>query len=222
QGLDILWSTGETSPSITITASGAYSVIVTNPNGCESYDSIGVQIAPLPVAGFILTDTVVNSGLTVSFANTSSFGSYIWNFGDGNSSSATSPSHMYADTGTYCVELIVQDILNFCGNDTFEQCFVLLENAVSIGDLLPDNSFVFFPNPATDHIAIEALRDHPDRLMLRLIGLDGRILQQEVLPTGLRSGSRYQLPLQNLPNGLYQLQLVHQQKSFTKTISILR
>lgn len=46
------------------------------------------------------------SGKTVVFNNTSTFAtSYLWNFGDGNTSTATSPTHTYADEGLYTVSL---------------------------------------------------------------------------------------------------------------------
>ncbi|MBK8365312.1 MAG: CotH kinase family protein [Bacteroidetes bacterium] len=39
-----LWSTGETTQTITVNSAATYSVIVTGPNGCTSVDSIGVTL----------------------------------------------------------------------------------------------------------------------------------------------------------------------------------
>jgi xanthomonalisin len=63
-----------------------------------------------PTANF----SVTTSALTANFtdASTDSDGSIVsrsWNFGDGNSSSSTSPSHTYAAAGTYNVTLTVTD-----------------------------------------------------------------------------------------------------------------
>jgi FOG: PKD repeat len=63
-----------------------------------------------PVANF--TDTV--SGLTVNFTDSSTdtggtISSHSWTFGDGNTSTATSPSHTYAAAGTYSVTETVTD-----------------------------------------------------------------------------------------------------------------
>jgi PKD repeat protein len=47
--------------------------------------------------------------LTVDFTNTST-GDYtdsIWDFGDGDNSTATDPTHTYEETGTYTVHLTV-------------------------------------------------------------------------------------------------------------------
>jgi PKD repeat protein len=63
-----------------------------------------------PVANF--TDTI--SGLTVNFTDSSTdtggtISSHAWTFGDGGTSTATSPSHTYAAAGTYSVTETVTD-----------------------------------------------------------------------------------------------------------------
>jgi len=72
-----------------------------------------------PTANF----TFSNSGLSVTFANTSSdsdgsIASSSWNFGDGGTSTATSPTHSYASSGTYNVVLTVTDNLGATGSIT--------------------------------------------------------------------------------------------------------
>ncbi len=70
------------------------------------------------VADFSFT----TSGLTANFTDLStgitSGTSYYWGFGDGNSSSTTSPSHTYASSGTYqvCLSLMEYDSVtqNYC------------------------------------------------------------------------------------------------------------
>lgn len=63
-----------------------------------------------PVANFSFT----TSGLTANFTDSStdsdgSISSRSWNFGDGGTSTATSPSHTYGAAGTYSVALTVTD-----------------------------------------------------------------------------------------------------------------
>ncbi|HEY0977574.1 MAG TPA: PKD domain-containing protein [Flavobacteriales bacterium] len=71
-------------------------------------DTVSQQVTivpPMPVASFL------GSGegcvpLTVEFTNTSQYAtSYIWNFGDGGTSSAEHPVHIYDTPGTYTVTL---------------------------------------------------------------------------------------------------------------------
>ncbi|MES2621928.1 MAG: M4 family metallopeptidase, partial [Bacteroidota bacterium] len=55
---------------------------------------------------------------TVNFSNTSSnANSYIWYFGDGTTSSATSPSHIYTASGLYSVKLVAIGG-GTCGSDS--------------------------------------------------------------------------------------------------------
>jgi len=69
-----------------------------------------------PVANFSGTPTSGTAPLTVQFTDQSTGGptSWAWNFGDGGTSSAQNPSHVYASTGTYSVTLTAT---NACGSD---------------------------------------------------------------------------------------------------------
>ena len=110
-----LWTFGDgstssaTSPSHTY-AAGTYTVrlTATGPGGSDSEtktDFIVVGSSP-PVANFGATPTSGASPLTVNFtdASTGPITSRLWSFGDGGTSSATNPSHVYA-AGTYTVSL---------------------------------------------------------------------------------------------------------------------
>ena len=68
-----------------------------------------LQITSPPSADFFenLTQFFVMYLATVDFTNTSFFSnSYYWDFGDGNTSTSTNPSHTYTSFGTYTVSLI--------------------------------------------------------------------------------------------------------------------
>ncbi len=98
----------------TSTGSNTIAVRETNQLYCAG-DSIGIQINVLanPVADFI--DTIQE--LNVRFTNTSIASTTAqWVFGDGTSINTISPAHLYADTGSYEVMLIVS---NGSCNDTF-------------------------------------------------------------------------------------------------------
>lgn len=97
-------------------AYGTYTVtlLVTDDQGCTgSTVSQVVTVQPVPVAGFIMPDTICMPGGKVSFINTSTIAgngalTYAWNFGDGaGASSQTSPSYSYAVAGSYNVQLTV-------------------------------------------------------------------------------------------------------------------
>jgi PKD repeat protein len=106
-------------PSHTYAAAGSYQVTETvkdSVSGAASSKSATVTVSSgggTPVANF----TVATSGLTATFTDTSTdqggtIGSHAWNFGDGATSSATSPSHAYASAGTYSVTETVTDTVS--------------------------------------------------------------------------------------------------------------
>ncbi|MBK7141423.1 MAG: PKD domain-containing protein [bacterium] len=99
-------------PSHQYTAAGQYSVrlIVTGPGGADTTQRtnyIVVQSAP-PVADFSANPTFGLVPLTVNFSNlsTGDITGYLWSFGDGGTSTETSPTHQYTTSGTFSVRLI--------------------------------------------------------------------------------------------------------------------
>ncbi len=101
------------SPSHVYAAAGTYTVglTVTGPGGSNTQTQTNyiVVSAAAPVAQFSGSPTSGTFPLTVSFSNTStgSITSYAWDFGDGATSAAAAPSHIYASSGTYTVSLTV-------------------------------------------------------------------------------------------------------------------
>lgn len=108
-----VWSTGSTDPFISV-PNGTYTVTVTDTNGCIGVSApITVNQSPKPVAAF------TSQPLTTSFPNDSihfmdqstvssgSISSWLWTFGDNNSSMLQNPAHAYPDPGTYNVCLVV-------------------------------------------------------------------------------------------------------------------
>lgn len=117
------WDFGDGSPILdtteaevnhTYAALGSYTVVMTatNTEGSDSRSRV-IEILGLPEADFSTSspDTI---GQTTSFTNLSRFGgdetanvSYLWDFGDGNTSTAANPVHTYAERGNYLVSLQV-------------------------------------------------------------------------------------------------------------------
>jgi len=122
--INVNW--GTTSGPITVTASSALGC-ASNPGSCS------VTVNPIPTANF---DTTSN-GFIVNFTDLTSgpATSWLWNFGDGNTSNAQNPSHTYTANGTYNVCLTSSN--NGC-DDT--HCYTVIIDA---------NDFVIIPNVFT-------------------------------------------------------------------------
>ncbi|MFN4246166.1 MAG: PKD domain-containing protein [Flavipsychrobacter sp.] len=113
-----LWDFGDgntsssANPTHTYTAFGNYTVtlLVTNGNSCSKslIKSNYIKILPKPTASFTATgNNSCTSPVTTTFTNTSTGAvAYDWSFGDGGTSTATNPTHIYTANGSYTVRLI--------------------------------------------------------------------------------------------------------------------
>lgn len=136
-----LWNFGDAStstvfhPTHTYFSSGTYTVSLIVNNGCGADTTVNTVVVTCvaPVASYYYS---VN-GMTVNFTNVSSnAASSTWTFGDAQSSSQHSPSHVYNTAGTYNVKLV---ITNGCGKDSVTQ-------AITISCAAPVSSFITSAN----------------------------------------------------------------------------
>ena len=92
-----LWSNGATSQSITVSNSGAYSVSVTNSNGCTgNSQAVTVIVSSAPAPTVTATSLQACTGQTITLTSTSG-DSYVWSNG------ATSQSIVVNSNGSYSV-----------------------------------------------------------------------------------------------------------------------
>lgn len=109
-----LWSTGETTSSITVNQSGTYTVMGQDSLGCKGFDTINIAFNPKPDAGFDFNDTCINQ-LTylsdTSVANAPSISNRWWYLDNGGSvySSNEDTSHIFPSLGQHNVKLIVEN-----------------------------------------------------------------------------------------------------------------
>lgn len=118
-------------PTVTYTTPGNYTVslVVIDPVTCNKKDSAVnyITVYPLPTSNFSINSSPCN--YTVSTINSSSgnLGSnpYVWNWGDATpTSTLTSPSHTYANSGTYTISLNTTDV-NGCSAVSIKTLSVL-------------------------------------------------------------------------------------------------
>ncbi len=142
-------STGSTQqhPVHTYTTAGTYSVrlIAVSSTGCRDtlLKNNTIRIDEV-IAGFNVNDSVADCPpLIVQFGNTSSGAStYIWNFGNGISSSVTNPSTVYTMPGVYTVLLVATG--NGCTDSAIRTITVNGPNAQGGFDYTPQSGCVPF------------------------------------------------------------------------------
>lgn len=87
----------------------------------------------LPIADFYASPTISNTGQYIQFTDQSynNPSSWLWNFGDGNTSSQHNPTHIYTSEGSYTVSLKVS---NASGSDTKEKLnYITIDNEIPVG-----------------------------------------------------------------------------------------
>ena len=134
-----VWSTQASTPSITVSQAGTYSVI--GSNSCGS-GTAQIDITVLEVsAAFTASPSTGDAPLVVSFTNASTpaNGSMLWQFGDGDTSTAFEPLHTYDADGVYTVILTV----------TVQGCVATATGTVTVGTVAAVPSAVEVPNVFT-------------------------------------------------------------------------
>jgi PKD repeat protein len=100
-------------PSHNYLNSGTFSVrlTATSANGCAAQQQTNNAVTVIsPTANFSAPDSMGCPPLAVHFTNSSVGGTnYLWNFGDGSTSTQANPTHVYQNLGQYDVTLITSN-----------------------------------------------------------------------------------------------------------------
>jgi gliding motility-associated-like protein len=132
--------------SVTYNTPGDTSVTATvfNPvaSDCGNTETVefDFNIAPPPVAKFAVNDACLGDS-TLFIDNTDARGSFLktwlWDFGDGTTSTLENPLHFYTKTGTYKVVLTATNV-NGCGSNTSQMVTVVHKAAAAFSVSVPD------------------------------------------------------------------------------------
>lgn len=130
-----LWNNAATTDSITGLTTGTYTVTITDANNCYSTQDVFVPQV-LGVVASMTADPMSGSyPLTVNFTNNSTGATtYMWNFGDNDSSDVTSPSHVFTAQGSYQVILTAYNT---------SECFISDTLTIIVDGEVPN---IFTPN----------------------------------------------------------------------------
>ena len=132
-----LWDFGdgktsnEQNPTHIYDAPGTYTVKLTtvkdNGNDCDSKDETTAELIvyPNPVADFTYTSECLNAAILFTDASSvagtnSQVNAWLWEFGDGTTSTAQNPKHIYSKPGTYTVKLTTSTSTG-CTNQVVKQ-----------------------------------------------------------------------------------------------------
>ncbi|MEO8112009.1 MAG: PKD domain-containing protein [Ginsengibacter sp.] len=141
-GLSFFWDFGDgttstqDNPSHLYSTVGAYVVKLTafDSSSCNKADSISftITVSPIPSAAFTYNPNPPQENKFTNFVNESSGASnYLWNFGDGDTSTEVNPSHIFPATATYKVCLNASNEAG-CSRDTCLDVQALIRPLVDV------------------------------------------------------------------------------------------
>ena len=227
-----IWDFGDgtvvygTNPMHTYTAPGVYQVC----NTVVALDSCrDTYCASLVVAACTTTTPPCiaqyywypdsSGSYSVILVNTSSGPgslSYLWDFGDGNTSTLPYPSHTYAGAGTYAICVTVtsngptQCSATYCDTlQVLNRMSVPFSINVISGAVANDApefgqvEMTLVPNPAQDQVRLQYSTEQSGVAGIRMIDLQGRVVRNLHLGE-VNAGTHTQtIDVQDLPAGLY-------------------
>ena len=212
-----LWDFGDGNTSVmqnpthTYAAAGTYTVCLIATNSCSSDTTCSqVSVCQPATAAFNFQANLLV--YTFSDQTAGSVTTWLWDFGDGNTSPMQNPVHTYSQQGMYTVCLTITDA---CGTDSSCQTV----NAITIGAEEALTTFEMWPNPADQAVQIRLEAGLLTNLELALVDLTGRVLK--VKRYGAHSGAAtYEIDLQGVAQGIYMIEVRSDEMNTTRKLVV--
>ena len=166
-------------PSVTTTYTLTETV---TSGGCSASYSVVVTLIPSPNDSF----TIGQSNTTVNCTpKNTGYSYYIWNFGDGNTSYVTKPSHTYSSNGSYWISLTVVDDISHCQASDSQMVTISTTGINTKGD--NNISLLVSPNPFTHSANIQYTINRNSPVSASIYDANGKevaLLCDETQPPG--------------------------------------
>ena len=191
----------------------------------QAYDSANGQIEPIPFELWVWN-------LSTGSGNFQ----FLWNFGDGTTSSDPYPTHVYSGAGpyelclqiwdatgctdTYCSTISVDGdgLLGMAGEGNDRNVLTLnvlqssvstsIEDGANIGDLM------LYPNPASEQLTISLNSTISGNTMLSIIDVNGRLVRT-LSSTFNKGTNKLSIPVIELADGIYSIRIENAGSSIT-------
>lgn len=201
-----LWDFGDgntstmQNPSHTYTASGTYTVCLTVTDDCGTdstctFETVLDCSAGGPNVDFNNSITGTSADFTDASTTTGTT-TWLWDFGDGTTSTDQNPSTVYSGVGTYAVCLTVTDD---CGTDS--TCMSVNISDASIGE----NGLAYisvYPVPANDYLTVGNLHSN-EQYTIELVNSIG----QTVGSYSVLESNETKIALSTFAKGVYQVRI---------------
>ena len=231
--------------SHTYAATGTYTVLLAVMDSSNTLidsvmDTVNITTLPPTCSALFSKAQAVDSNnnpvpghLVITDQSTGSNLSYLWTFGDGDSSTAQNPTHTYAGNGPYVLCLTVSNSNctdTYCDTLSVDSSGIIMKRkpgfTIHVGGYTPGTGTGIaeaeksirkvFPIPFNDQLNI-SLGSIDTETTLRIYGVSGRLFIEERL--GQASGDQnIELDTRKLESGVYLLQIISQESAETVRI----
>jgi PKD repeat protein len=193
--------------------SGNYEIIELNDTNCYGSEISGhaiVNVMPVQTALFNYT----TENLEVSFNNLSqNANTFLWNFGDNQTSTDENPVHTYSDAGSYNVILTATN--EYCGDSTYMETIIVNNLGIEQNNLL--NTVNFYPNPTDGYLYFEINNGTNEILSVEIFDITGNKIYIGIFKYGVSKGI---INLSDYAKGLYTIRLIRENKSVYQKLII--
>jgi hypothetical protein len=207
-GAATIWSTGATSPSITIETSGTYSVQVTLVTGCSDTDTVQVTVNPVPTVD-LGPDSTLCAGQTLALNAGNPGAIYAWSNGATTQSISVDTENLYAVTVTNAFACTATDD-------------VLVEVEICSGTKESDwaAGMQIFPNPTTGLVIVNLSTVNAAEVCVEVLNALGQVTQTHNF--GKVSGLSNTLDLSSLAQGAYFLRVTVDGEKAVRRVMVQR
>ncbi len=131
--------------------------------------------------------------------------SWLWDFGDGSTSTDQHPIHVYSSSGTYDVTLTIND--GSCVSNS----------SLTITEVNDDFDVIIIPNPTTDQANIIFSNPISENFSVEIFSVDGKLIWQQNIENG---ADQVKIDLRNYSAAVYLISI--QSESFSEIRRILK
>ncbi|HQI45653.1 MAG TPA: M14 family zinc carboxypeptidase [Bacteroidales bacterium] len=190
--------------SLTYSATGYQSKTISNISVSDGNAVIrNIKLMPntpiTPTANYTYTQNLGN----ITCTNTSTNGiTYLWSFGDGNTSTDINPSHSFATTGKYNVQLTTT---NGCGlsNTVTKEINI---TSVGFNEINKTAIVRIYPNPLSTELFVNIFSNNKTDAQIRVMDILGNTIKQ--FSKNLIEGENVlEIDLSNVSTGIYFLKV---------------
>ncbi len=193
-GATYSWNTGDTTGVIMVTQPGTYGVTVNGGCANNAQDEVIVE------DGAAVPDFIPDSSwMTITFQNTSTNADmWMWDFGDGTSSTDENPVHLYTTPGIYTVCLTAT---GDCDSDQICKD-VRAWDGVGVAEFDANSAISIYPNPASDVLTIETDGVPGNILSIEISNISGQVVMTSQL-NDFNGYVKEDLDINELTKGVY-------------------